>query len=93
MKANDELKNQVKGALASIDGLAQYLSEIHTLASDGIVTLTGRIDTAERKNNITDVVVKLPGVKEVINALNIAPVDKHRFGVDIDWLEGDLNLK
>jgi osmotically-inducible protein OsmY len=93
MKANDELKNRVKGALAGIDGLAQYLSEIHTLVSDGVVTLSGRVDTVERKNYITDVVVKLQGVKKVINALNVAPVDKHRFGVDIDWTEGDLNLR
>ena len=93
MKANDELKNRVKGALVNIDGLAQYLSEIHTLVSDGVVTLNGQVDTAERKNNITDVVVKLQGVKEVINALKIAPVDKHRVGVDINWVEGDVNLK
>jgi osmotically-inducible protein OsmY len=93
MKANDELKNRVKGALASIEGLTQYLPEIHTLVSDGTVTLNGQVDTVERKNNITNVVVKLQGVKEVINALNLAPVDKHRFGVDIDWTEGDLNLR
>lgn len=92
MKTNYELKNRIKAALASIDALAECLPEVHTIVSDGTVTLSGKVDTVEHKKLITETVNRLEGVTELIDDLKIQPLDKHRLDVDIDWKKGDMTL-
>jgi osmotically-inducible protein OsmY len=50
---------------------------------EGVVTLTGNAPTEEDKQKVETKVKKLPGVKEVVNQLTVAPV----------VLDGDHALK
>ncbi|NJO68189.1 MAG: BON domain-containing protein [Bacteroidetes bacterium] len=55
-----------------------FESEIQIKLDDGIITLTGAVESAERKKMAESVTAKIEGVKSVINNLEVKEVKNKR---------------
>lgn len=68
--AGAALTTKVKTALAKEEGL-KTLGKIDVDSADGVVTLKGRVDSAEMKKKAGEVAKKVDGVKSVKNQLRV----------------------
>jgi hyperosmotically inducible periplasmic protein len=68
--AGAALTTKVKSALASDAGLSTMTS-IDVDSKDGVVTLKGKVDSADMKKKAGDVAKKVSGVKSVKNELKV----------------------
>ncbi len=68
--AGAALTTKVKSALASDAGLSTMTS-INVDSKDGVVTLKGKVDSADMKKKAGDVAKKVSGVKSVKNELKV----------------------
>jgi len=82
MKSDRQLRDDVQAELAwepSIDA-----SQVGVTAHEGVVTLTGRLDSYAQKATIEDVVWRVGGVKAIALELEVAlPLDHTRNDSDI----------
>jgi osmotically-inducible protein OsmY len=69
------LTTKVKTALASDVGL-RTMTNINVDSDDGVVTLKGKVTTAEAKKRAEEVAKKVDGVKSVKNQLTVEPEKK-----------------
>ena len=85
MKSNEQLQAEVKHAI----GFKSLLNAaaISVSAKDGIVTLTGTVNSYARKWKAEDAAKNVPGVKAVVEAIEI------NFGNAGDKNDSDLALK
>ena len=72
---NAMLTTKVKTALASDIGL-RTMTNINVDSDDGVVTLKGKVTTAEAKKRAEAVAKKVDGVKSVKNQLTVEPEKK-----------------
>jgi hyperosmotically inducible periplasmic protein len=68
--SNATLTGKVKSALAS-DAGAKTMTNINVDSNNGVVTLKGRVDTADAKKKAADIAKKVEGVKSVKNELKV----------------------
>jgi hyperosmotically inducible protein len=68
--AGAALTTKVKSALASDAGLST-MTNIDVDSKDGVVTLKGKVDSADMKKKAGDVAKKVSGVKSVKNELKV----------------------
>jgi hyperosmotically inducible protein len=68
--ASATLTTKVKSALASDAGLGTMTS-IDVDSKDGVVTLKGKVDSADMKKKAGDIAKKVSGVKSVKNELKV----------------------
>jgi hyperosmotically inducible protein len=68
--ANATLTGKVKSALASDVGL-KSLGKIDVDSNEGVVTLKGKVDSADMKKKAGEVAKKVDGVKSVKNQLRV----------------------
>lgn len=68
--SNATLTGKVKSALAS-DAGAKTMTNINVDSNNGVVTLKGRVDTADAKKKAGDIAKKVEGVKSVKNQLKV----------------------
>jgi hyperosmotically inducible protein len=68
--AGAALTTKVKTALAKEEGL-KTLGKIDVDSADGVVTLKGKVDSAEMKKKAGEVAKKVDGVKSVKNQLRV----------------------
>ena len=68
--AGAALTTKVKTALASDAGLST-MTNIDVDSKDGVVTLKGKVDSADMKKKAGDVAKKVSGVKSVKNELKV----------------------
>jgi hyperosmotically inducible periplasmic protein len=68
--SNATLTTKVKSALASDVG-AKTMTNINVDSNNGVVTLKGRVDTADAKKKAGDIAKKVDGVKSVKNELKV----------------------
>ena len=68
--SNATLTGKVKSALAS-DAGAKTMTNINVDSNNGVVTLKGRVDTADAKKKAGDIAKKVEGVKSVKNELKV----------------------
>jgi hyperosmotically inducible protein len=68
--AGTALTTKVKTALASDAGL-RTLTDINVDSVDGVVTLRGKVDSAEMKKKVEAAAKKVEGVKSVKNQLRV----------------------
>jgi hyperosmotically inducible periplasmic protein len=68
--SNATLTGKVKSALASDVG-AKTMTNINVDSNNGVVTLKGRVDTADAKKKAGDIAKKVEGVKSVKNELKV----------------------
>jgi hyperosmotically inducible protein len=74
--SNAALTTKVKTALASDAGL-KTMTGIDVDSDEGVVTLKGRVDTADAKKKAEEIAKKVDGVKSVKNELKVeAPKKK-----------------
>jgi hyperosmotically inducible periplasmic protein len=73
--ASATLTTKVKTALASDVGL-RTMTNINVDSDDGVVTLKGKVTTAEAKKRAEAVAKKVDGVKSVKNQLTVEPEKK-----------------
>ena len=69
MKSNDKLRADVQDAIKWEPTL--YTSEIGVSTSDGIVTLTGTVDSYKKKMHVEDIVKNVSGVRAINEKLEI----------------------
>jgi hyperosmotically inducible protein len=69
------LTTKVKTALASDVGL-RTMTNINVDSDDGVVTLKGKVTTADAKKRAEEVAKKVDGVKSVKNQLTVEPEKK-----------------
>jgi osmotically-inducible protein OsmY len=67
-----EIATQVKSKLAS-EVATSTLANISVDSTNGVVTLSGQVDTAEQKAKAETVVKSIPKVVRVVNNLQITP--------------------
>lgn len=84
-RSTTELEQTVREALASHAALAG--TDVHADVSNGTVTLTGTADCYARKVTAQQVAHRVPGVREVINLIEI-PVSGFYGWRDVDLFEG-----
>jgi len=68
--AGAALTTKVKSALASDAGLST-MTNIDVDSKDGVVTLKGKVDSADMKKKAGDIAKKVSGVKSVKNELKV----------------------
>jgi hyperosmotically inducible protein len=68
--SNATLTGKVKSALAS-DAGAKTMTNINVDSNNGVVTLKGRVDSADAKKKAADIAKKVEGVKSVKNELKV----------------------
>jgi hyperosmotically inducible protein len=68
--SNATLTGKVKSALAS-DAGAKTMTNIDVDSNNGVVTLKGRVDTADAKKKAAEIAKKVEGVKSVKNELKV----------------------
>jgi Flp pilus assembly secretin CpaC len=54
-----------------------FESEIHIEINDGIVTLTGDVESEEKKREAGEVAGKVEGIKSVVNKLQVSKQHHH----------------
>jgi osmotically-inducible protein OsmY len=75
MAASAALTTKVKTALASDVGMRTVVS-IDVDSNDGVVTLKGKVPTADAKKKAEEIAKKVDGVKSVKNQLTVEPEKK-----------------
>jgi hyperosmotically inducible periplasmic protein len=68
--SNATLTGKVKSALAS-DAGAKTMTNINVDSNNGVVTLKGKVDSADMKKKAADIAKKVEGVKSVKNQLTV----------------------
>jgi len=68
--SNATLTTKVKSALAGDVG-AKTMTNINVDSNNGVVTLKGRVDSADAKKKAGDIAKKVEGVKSVKNELKV----------------------
>jgi hyperosmotically inducible protein len=68
--SNATLTGKVKSALAS-DAGAKTMTNINVDSNNGVVTLKGKVDSADMKKKAGDIAKKVEGVKSVKNQLTV----------------------
>jgi hyperosmotically inducible periplasmic protein len=68
--SNATLTTKVKSALAS-DAGAKTMTNIDVDSNNGVVTLKGKVDSADMKKKAGDIAKKVEGVKSVKNELKV----------------------
>ena len=68
--SNATLTGKVKSALAS-DAGAKTMTNINVDSNNGVVTLKGRVDSADAKKKAAEIAKKVEGVKSVKNELKV----------------------
>ena len=68
--SNATLTTKVKTALASDVGM-KTMTNIDVDSNNGVVTLKGRVDSADAKKKAGDIAKKVDGVKSVMNELKV----------------------
>ena len=72
-QVNDaEITTQLKSKLASDIGLSS-VTNISVNSTNGVVTLSGQVDTVEAKDKAERVAAAVPKVVRVVNNLQVAP--------------------
>ena len=67
-----EITAKVKSKLASDVGLST-VTNISVNSTNGVVTLSGQVKTAENKSRAGEIAAAVPKVVRVINVLQVAP--------------------
>jgi hyperosmotically inducible periplasmic protein len=75
--ASATLTTKVKTALASDAGLST-MTGINVDSNDGVVTLKGKVDSADAKKKAGEIAKKVDGVKSVKNELRIEAPKKEK---------------
>ena len=75
--AGATLTGKVKTALASDAGLST-MTNINVDSADGVVTLKGKVDSAETKKKAEQIAKKVDGVKQVKNELRVEEPKKDK---------------
>jgi hyperosmotically inducible protein len=75
--AGAALTGKVKSALASDAGL-RTMTNINVDSADGVVTLKGKVDTADAKKKAEQVAKQVDGVKRVKNELKVEAPKKDK---------------
>ena len=68
--SNATLTTKVKSALAKDEG-AKTMTNINVDSNNGVVTLKGKVDSAEAKKKAGEIAKKVEGVKSVKNELRV----------------------
>jgi len=75
--SNAALTTKVKSALAS-DAGAKTLAKINVDSNQGVVTLKGKVDSADLKKKAEEIAKKVDGVKSVKNELRVEAPKKEK---------------
>jgi osmotically-inducible protein OsmY len=70
-KTDDELEERVEDALLEAKQL--NLSHVDVDVENGVVYLIGEMDTSDSKIKAHEIAVSIPGVKKVVNKLEVEP--------------------
>jgi hyperosmotically inducible periplasmic protein len=70
--ADLELTQKIRKAVVADDGLSTNAHNVKIIAANGVVVLRGPVETPEEKAKIEATAVKIAGVKNVRNQLEIA---------------------
>jgi osmotically-inducible protein OsmY len=82
MKKNEDLQQEVQDAIKWEPLL--NAAEIGVTVSDGVVTLTGVVDSYSKKSEAEDAAKKVKGVKAVVEKIDV------QFGVPFEKTDGEI---
>ncbi|MFZ1746729.1 MAG: BON domain-containing protein [Nitrospirales bacterium] len=68
---NHHLRKAVWNRLRDVDVLSQYTNTLHIHAKDGVVTLSGMVETEPQKTEAGKAAESVSGIKRVINAIHV----------------------
>ena len=68
---NHHLQNAVWNSLRGVDVLTQHTNTLHIHSKDGVVTLSGMVETEPQKAAAGKAAKSVSGIKKVINAIHI----------------------
>jgi hyperosmotically inducible protein len=74
MKTDDEITKAVKQTLMTDNSLSAFAVTIDVITKDGVVTLSGNVDTEKAKLDIGTKVKGVSGVKSVANNIVVKPL-------------------
>ena len=77
MKTNEELRKDVIDELKWEPSLAEVISQIGVIANDGVVTLSGRVNSYGQKINAEQAAQRVAGVKVVAEDIDVVISGKH----------------
>jgi len=70
--ANTRTTATIKARLLGEPGLSAFAINVDT--TDGVVTLSGKVDSAEQVGRAVDLALKTDGVRKVISTLQVSPL-------------------
>lgn len=68
---NHHLRKAVWNTLRGVDVLSQHMNTLHLHAKDGVVTLSGMVETEPQKATAGEAAESVSGIKKVINAIHV----------------------
>jgi osmotically-inducible protein OsmY len=71
-EADREMTRGIREQLSSDEGLSMAARNVTIVTSDGVVTLAGQVGAEEERTRIAAIAKQAPGVKEVINQVEVA---------------------
>jgi osmotically-inducible protein OsmY len=84
MKTNEELQKDVMDELKWEPSLTEVISQIGVIANDGVVTLSGRVNSYHQKMNAEQAAQRVAGVKVVAEDIEVViPGKNERSDTDI----------
>lgn len=93
MKSDREIMREIRKIILENPLISECLSTMYIIVNDGEVLLSGEVATPEQQKQITQAVVAIPGVRELLNELKVQPRPRHRQNVDIDWATGEMDVE
>jgi osmotically-inducible protein OsmY len=72
-EADREMTRGIREQLTADDALSVSARNVTIVTSDGVVTLAGQVNAEEERTRIGAIARQAPGVKEVVNQVEVAP--------------------
>jgi hypothetical protein len=83
VERDDEIHHEVRRAIAENPMLLPFVDQINVLVVNGVVTITGTVETARERSELTRSVQWIYGVRKVVNNVEVAlqrtPVYPYRY--------------
>ncbi|MEO8936288.1 MAG: BON domain-containing protein [Burkholderiaceae bacterium] len=82
MKPDDDLQRDIRNELVLL--LSSKAEKLDVRVLDGVVTLTGSMDSDPEQWNVEDAVRRMPGVRQLVNETMVVTPDAPSRGADAD---------
>ncbi|MDQ2779356.1 MAG: BON domain-containing protein [Pseudomonadota bacterium] len=82
MKSDNDMQQDVRDELLRM--LSGRAETLNVQVLEGVVTLTGRVDSDSQKWRVADAIRRLPGVRDLVDEIEVFALEAPGRGADAD---------